>query len=85
MVWVIVRTMYKGVQIVPAWSGFLSQTGKKPQQIIVIDYYPVIPNHITEYKTECLECAEQATDDVGQKYIVTSFDLGVCMKAYSLV
>ena len=29
--------------------------------------------------------AEKATDAVGQKYVFTTFDLGVCMKAYPLI
>ena len=34
---------------------------------------------------ECLHAAEEATKEVGQEYVVTTFDLGVCMKAYPLV
>ena len=29
--------------------------------------------------------AEQATQEVGQEYILCTFDLGVCMKAFPLV
>ena len=29
--------------------------------------------------------AEQATKEFGQKYTITTFDLGVCMKAYSII
>ena len=52
-----------------------------------IAYYPVIPYPITEYKTvaECLKYSEEATKEVGQKYTITTFDLGVCMKAYPLL
>jgi hypothetical protein len=32
-----------------------------------------------------LRLSEEATKEVGQKYIITSFDLGVCMKAYLIV
>ena len=34
---------------------------------------------------ECLPFSEEASLKVGQKYVITSFDLGVCMKAYPLV
>ena len=53
----------------------------------IIDYYPVIFKPITEYSTvqECLRHAEQATIEVGQHYVFSTFDLGVCMKAYPLL
>ena len=74
-------------QEVPSWSGFLSLTGKKPTNLTTIDYYPVINHPITDYKTvqECLRYAEQATTDVGQTYVISTFVLGVCMKALPLV
>ncbi|MEW8548338.1 MAG: hypothetical protein AB2693_32950, partial [Candidatus Thiodiazotropha sp.] len=52
-----------------------------------IDYYPVINSPITDYKTvqQCLEYSESATREVGQDYVITSFDLGVCMKAFPLI
>ena len=74
-------------QAVPGWSGFVSVTGQPPTKLTSIEYYPVINNPITEYKTvqECLLYAEKASMDVGQKYTVTTFDLGVCMKAYPII
>ena len=57
---------------------------RQPQLII---YYPVINNPITDYKTvqQCLEYAESASREVGQDFIIRTFDLGVCMKVYPLI
>ena len=88
MLWVFVRQLSSNSsQKVPGWSGFISVTEAVPATTTTIDYYPVINCPITEYKTvqECLRYSEQATHEVGQDYVVTTFDLGVCMKAYPLV
>ncbi|KAL5014823.1 hypothetical protein ScPMuIL_000962 [Solemya velum] len=85
LLWLLLRRLCE--HCVPGLGGFISQTGKAPERLTTIDYYPVIPNPITDYKTvqECLRHAEQATEEVGQEYVFTTFDLGVCMKAYPLV
>ena len=77
----------QSTQKVPSLIAFISQTGEVPDKLTKIDYYPVIAKPITDYKTvqECLHYAEKATAEVGQKYVITTFDLGVCMKAYPLV
>ena len=87
MLWLLLRCIYRDDHSVPSLSGFISQTGNTPRQLTHIDYYLVIPNPITEYATvqECLRYAEQAIDEVNQEYVFTTFDLGVCMKAYPLV
>ena len=74
-------------QEVPGWNGFISLTGEKPTNMTTIDYYPVIANPITDYKTvqECLKYAEEATDEVNQQYVITTFDLEVGKKAYPLI
>ncbi len=74
-------------QSVPGWAGFISRTGSVPQSLTTIDYYPVITHPITDYKTvqECLKYAEMATDEVKQQYVITTFDLGVCMRAFPLI
>ncbi|KAL8620245.1 hypothetical protein ACOMHN_061436 [Nucella lapillus] len=74
-------------QDVPGWAGFISLIGEKPERKTTIGYYPVINHPITDYKTvqECLKQAEEATPEVGQNYVVTTFDLGACMKAFPLV
>ena len=71
----------------PGILGFISQTGQIPQKLTTIEYYPVIPKPITDYSTvqECLRYSEEATREVGQQYVITTFDLRVCMKASPLV
>ncbi len=87
MLWFLLRMKSDSKGVLPGWSGFISETGSQPQKLTTIDYYPVIPNSITEYRTvaECHRYAEKATDEVQQNYVITTFDLGVCMKAYPLV
>ena len=88
LLWVLAR-MEGNIthQSVPGLTGFLSKTGIVPESLTTIDYYPVISNPITEYKTvqECIRYAECATQEVQQKYTIITFDLGVCMKAYPLI
>ena len=59
------------------------------ESLTTVDYYPVIIiNHpITDYATvkECLRVSRVASQEVGQKYAITTFDLGVCMKAYPIL
>ena len=88
MLWLLIRLhAVKTSQVVPGWSGFVSLTGKVPPNLTTIEYYPIIQHPITEYKAvkECLSQAEKGTREVGQQYVITTFDLGVCMKAYPLV
>jgi len=87
MLWILARIEGQASQKpVPGITGFLSKTGKTPRSLTTIDYYPVIASPITEYKTvqECLRYAESATHEVQQRYTITTFDLGVCMKAYPI-
>ena len=84
MVWTLCReACTSGKQEVPALSGFISRTGVPPKRKTTIDYYPMIPEPITEYKVvrEILQRCEQATSEVGQRYTIITFDLGVTMKA----
>ena len=71
----------------PGWAGFVSVTGDSPTSTTTTDYYPVINYPITDYKTvqQCLEYAESVSREVGQDDDITTFDLGVCMKAYPLI
>ena len=52
-----------------------------------IDYYTPINHPITQYETvqELLQRSEEATKEVGQRYTINTFDLGVCMKALPLI
>ena len=71
----------------PGRCGYISLTGERPLRLTTIGYYPIIHRPITEYKTvkKCLQLAEKATHEVGQEYVITTFDLGVCMRAYLLI
>jgi hypothetical protein len=46
-----------------------------------------MPHPITDNTAvqECLHYSEEASKEVGQHYVITTFDLGACMKAYPLV
>ena len=88
MVWLLIRLLSSiQDQEVPGWARFLSATREKPKCLTTTDYYPVTSHPITEYKTvqEVLRYSEEATHEVGQEYIITTFDLGVCMKAYPII
>ena len=63
LLWMYIRMKEQENQHVPGWSGFVSQTGVVPTKLTRIDYYPVINQPITDYKTvkECLRYAEEAT------------------------
>ena len=88
ILWIIVHlhSVKTNCQQVPSWSAIISRTGDAPQKLTTIDYFPVIPHPITEYATvqETLNYAEEATKEVNQKYVITTYDLGVCMKANHL-
>ena len=89
-VWMLIRSLNGKAgqdQTIPGWNGFVSSTGIRPTNLTTIDYYPVINHPITDYETvqECLRYSEAASQEVGQKYVITTFDLGVCMKAYPLL
>ena len=77
----------QGEQEVPALGGFIYATGAMPTKISTIDYYTPINHTITQYETvkELLRRSEEATLEIGQKYTINTFDLGVCMKALPLV
>ena len=57
------------------------------KKLTTIDYFPVILHPITEYATvhETLKYAEEATKEVNQKYVITTYDLDVHMKAFPII
>jgi hypothetical protein len=65
----------------PELDRFWSVLADEPPRLKIIDYYPVINQPITDNKAvqECLRYSEQGAREVGQKYVVTTFDLGVCI------
>ena len=73
-------------QEMPAQGGFISATGAMPTKISTIDYYTPINHPITQYETvKELPRQSEATLEIGQKYTINTFDLGVCIKALPLV
>jgi hypothetical protein len=88
LLWVMTRYFSSYLeQELPELAGFWSVLGDEPPRLKIIDYYPVINQPITDNKAvqECLRYSEQGAKEVGQKYVVTTFDLGVCMKAYPII
>ena len=86
-IYYMLREINSSNQLIPGLSGFLTCIGKKPKNLTRIDYYPVIQKPITDYNTvqEVLRYSQEASEKVGQSIVITTFDLGVCMKAYPLV
>ena len=88
LLWVMARYLSSYLeQEIPGLAGFWSVLGDEPPRLTIIDYYPVIYQPITDNKAvqECLRYSEQGARKIGQKYVVTTFDLGVCMKAYPII
>ena len=74
-------------QLVPGFGGFISATGAKPSRKSIIDYFTPINQPFTEFAVikELLRQSEDATTEVGQEYVINTFDLGGCMKALPLI
>ena len=74
-------------QLVPGFGGFISATGVKPNRKSIIDYFTPINEPFTEFSVmkELLRRSEEATNEVGQAYVLNTFDLGGCMKALPLI
>ena len=88
LLWCICRLHSSTVsQHVPGWAPFISESGQVPKRLTTIDYYPINNPLITDYSTvqECLAVSKNASREFGPKYAVTTFDLGVCMKAYLII
>ena len=87
LLWVMARYLSSQQQQLPGLAGFSSVLGDEPPRLTIIDYYPVINQPITDNKAiqECLLYLEQEASEVGQKYVLATFDLGVCMKAYPII
>ena len=76
-----------GRQPVPGLCGFTSATGKSPPRKSTVEYFTPIHQPITDNAVvhELLKRSEKATAEVGQKYVLSTFDLGVCMKALPII
>ena len=88
-VWIFARVVGSSgqKQLVPGFGGFVSATGIKPHRKSTIDYFTPIHHPFTEYSVvkELLKRSEEATIEVGQEYVLNTFDLGGCMKALPLI
>lgn len=88
-VWLLARKVgSSGVkQLMPGFGGFVSATGLKPSRKSTIDYFTPIHQPFTDYSVirELLKLSEDATKEVGQEYVLSTFDLGGCMKALPLI
>lgn len=71
----------------PRFGGFISATGIKPSRKSTINYFTPINQPFTENSViqELLKRPEDATKEVGQEYVLNTFDLGGCMKALTLI
>ena len=74
-------------QLVPGFGGFVSATGTKFCRKSTIDYFNSIYQPFTEYSVveELLKQSEEATREVGQEYVLNTFDIGGCMTALPYV
>ncbi|EDO46758.1 predicted protein [Nematostella vectensis] len=88
-VWILAKIIgSKGTkQLVPAFGGLVSATGSKPARKSTVEYLNPIHQPFTEYAVikELLQRSEDATKEVGQLYVFTTFDLGGCMKELPLI
>jgi hypothetical protein len=74
-------------QPMPGLGGFTSATGVPPHRKSTVDYFTPIHQPITDNSVVCelLKRSEVATAEVGQKWVINTFDLGVCMKALPII
>ena len=88
-IWFLTRYISgkSGKQCCPALGGFTSATGRKPSKKATVNYFTPITQSITQYSVvqELLRQSEAATSEVGQEYVLNTFDLGVLMKAMPLI
>lgn len=76
-----------GTQSMPGLGGFVSAIGTVPYRKSTVDYFTPIHQPITDNAVvhELLKRSEAATVEVGQKWVLNTFDLGVCMKALPII
>ena len=70
--WIILRKYSSNNPDIPEQGGYVSISGEKSKWKTTINYFPVIHQPITEYKTvqECSRQAEEATKELGQEYTI---------------
>ena len=76
-----------GRQPVPGLGGFNSATGVPPSRKSTVDSFMPIHQPITDNAVVrgLLKRSEAATEEVGQKWVLNTFDLGICMKALPII
>ena len=87
-IWLFARFVASsGIQTVPALGGFISATGTAPLRKSTLDYFTPMHQPMTESSVvrELLKRSEEATAEVDQKWVISTFDLGVCMKALPII
>ena len=87
-VWLFARYIgSSGVQSVPGFGGFISATGTPPARKSTINYFTPIHQPITDNSGVCelLKRSEEASIEVGQKWVISTSDPGVCMKALPII
>ena len=87
-VWLFSRYIgSSGRQSVAGLGGFTSATGIHPVRKSTVDYFTPIHQPITDNAVvrELLKRSEKATAEVGQYWVLNTFDLGVCMKALPII
>ena len=87
-VWLFSRYIgSNGKQPVPGLGGFTSATGTPPPRKSTVDYFTPIHQSITDNLVvrELLKRSEEATVEVGQKWVLNTFDLGVCLKELPII
>ena len=75
-----------GSQCLPGFGGFAPATGTSPPRKLTIDYFSPIHQPITDNAVvrELLK-SEAATAEVGEQWVLNTFDLGVCLKALPII
>ena len=76
-----------GRQPVSGLGGFNSATGVPPSRKSIVDYLMPIRQPITGNAVVrgLLKRSEDATEEVGQMWVLNTFDLGICMKALPII
>lgn len=76
-----------GVQTVRRLGVFISSTGIQPHRKSTLDYFMPIHQSIIDNAVvrELLKRSGDATAEVGQKWVINTFDQGVSMKALPII
>ena len=69
-------------RLIPGFGGFILATSVKPSRKTAIECFAPINQPFTEYSVirELLKRSEDAIKEVGQEYVLSTSDLGVCKK-----